>query len=66
MLRLLGDRIDRAAAEPDDFDHKSRLQELTVRRGRGTPRYVVGGSGPDHDRRYVAEVYVAGVAPGHR
>ena len=60
VLRLLGDRIERAAAEPDDFDHKSRLQELTVRRGDGTPHYVVRGSGPDHDRHYVAEVFVGG------
>ena len=31
VLRMLGERIARAAAEPDDFDHKSRLQEATVR-----------------------------------
>jgi len=64
VLRLLGDRVRRAAAEPDDFDHKSRLQELTVRRGEGTPRYVVEGSGPDHDRLYVAQVYVGGALGG--
>ena len=60
VLDLLSDRISRAAAEPDDFDHKSRLQELTVRRGEGPPRYQLEGSGPDHDRHYVAEVFVAG------
>jgi ribonuclease-3 len=64
VLRLLGDRIGRAAAEPGDFDQKSRLQELTVRLGSGVPRYVVVGSGPDHDRRFVAEVYVGGVLRG--
>jgi ribonuclease-3 len=64
VLRLLGERIDRAAAEPDDFDHKSRLQELAVRRGEGPPRYAVGGSGPDHDRHYEAEVFVGGVRRG--
>ena len=64
VLRLLGERIERAAAEPDDFDHKSRLQELTVRRGEGTPHYVVQGSGPDHDRHYVAEVFVNGASRG--
>jgi ribonuclease-3 len=31
-----------------------------VRAGEGTPRYVVTGSGPDHDRAYMAEVFVAG------
>jgi ribonuclease III len=64
ILRLLDERIERAAAEPDDFDHKSRLQELAVRRGEGTPRYVVHGTGPDHDRHYVAEVFVGGVRRG--
>jgi ribonuclease-3 len=60
VLRELGEAISRAGEEPDDFDHKSRLQEKSVREGEGTPRYVVIGSGPDHDRAYVAEVFVAG------
>ena len=64
VLRELRDAITRAAAEPDDFDHKSRLQEKAVRDGEGTPRYVVVGSGPDHDRAYVAEVFVAGTRLG--
>lgn len=64
VLRLLRRRIDRAAMEPDDFDHKSRLQELTVHRGEGTPHYAVEGSGPDHDRHYTAEVYVGGTRRG--
>ena len=60
VLRELRDAIIRAGQEPDDFDHKSRLQEKAVRDGAGTPRYVLVGSGPDHDRTYQAEVYVAG------
>jgi ribonuclease-3 len=64
ILRQLADGIARAGAEPDDFDHKSRLQERSVRDGEGTPRYVVVGSGPDHDRSYVAEVFVAGTLVG--
>jgi ribonuclease III len=64
VLRLMAERIARAATEPDDFDHKSRLQELTVHNGDGTPRYVVSGSGPDHDRHYAAEVFVGGVCRG--
>ena len=64
VLRLVGERMVRAAAEPDDFDHKSRLQELTVRQGEGIPRYVIVGSGPDHDRHYVAQVFVSGVHRG--
>jgi ribonuclease-3 len=60
VLRELGTAIARAGEEPDDFDHKSRLQEKAVRDGDGTPRYVVVGSGPDHDRAYVAEVFLGG------
>jgi ribonuclease-3 len=64
VLRELSEAIERAGAEPDDFDHKSRLQEKAVRGGQGTPRYVVVGSGPDHDRAYAAEVFVAGSMVG--
>jgi ribonuclease III len=64
VLRELGDAIERAGEEPDDFDHKSRLQEKAVRDGEGTPRYVVVGSGPDHDRVYAAEVFLGGTRWG--
>jgi ribonuclease-3 len=64
VLRELRDAITRAAKEPDDFDHKSRLQEKAVHDGEGTPRYVVVGSGPDHERAYEAEVFVAGTRLG--
>jgi ribonuclease-3 len=64
VLRELGEAIERAGEEPDDFDHKSRLQEKAVRDGEGTPRYVVVGSGPDHDRTYMAEVLLGGTVRG--
>jgi ribonuclease-3 len=64
VLRELGDAIARAGEEPDDFDHKSRLQERAVRDGEGTPRYIVEGSGPDHDRAYVATVFLGGTMWG--
>jgi ribonuclease-3 len=60
VLGLLKDRIAVAAGEPGESDHKSRLQEESVRLGRGVPRYEVAGFGPDHARRYLATVYVAG------
>jgi ribonuclease III len=60
VLRLLEDRIAVAVGEPGESDHKSRLQEQSVRLGRGVPRYEVEGFGPDHARRYLATVYVAG------
>ena len=60
VIALLGDRISVAAGEPGESDHKSRLQETSVSLGRGVPRYDVEGFGPDHARRYLATVYVAG------
>ena len=60
VLGLLSERITAAVGEPGESDHKSRLQEEAVRLGRGVPRYDVQGSGPDHARRYLATVYVAG------
>jgi ribonuclease-3 len=60
VLSLLGDRIAAAVGEPGESDHKSRLQEEAVRMGRGVPRYDIEGFGPDHARRYLATVYVAG------
>ena len=60
ILSLLKGRIALAVGEPGESDHKSRLQELSVRLGRGVPHYEVEGFGPDHARRYLATVYVAG------
>lgn len=60
ILSLLRDRITAAVGEPGESDHKSRLQEESVRLGSGVPHYEVEGFGPDHARRYLATVYVAG------
>jgi ribonuclease-3 len=60
ILSLLRDRITAAVGEPGESDHKSRLQEESVRLGNGVPHYEVEGFGPDHARRYLATVYVAG------
>jgi ribonuclease-3 len=41
-------------------DYKGMLQELTAALGRGVPRYVVQGSGPAHQPRFTARVFVEG------
>ncbi len=64
VLRLLERRIAEVADAPDGFDHKSRLQELTVHRGAGQPRYVLQGSGPDHERRYPRRSWSGGSDTG--
>ncbi len=60
ILFLLRDRISVAVGEPRESDHKSRLQEAAVRLGHGVPHYDLESFGPDHARRYLATVYVAG------
>jgi ribonuclease III len=60
VMDVLGTRIAVAAAGPGAEDHKTRLQEFVVHMHGHAPRYEVVGSGPDHDRRFSASVYVAG------
>lgn len=46
-------------------DAKSRLQETAQAKGLPTPRYkVVEESGPDHSKRFVIEVFIAGESYG--
>lgn len=43
-------------------DWKSELQEIAQRGGLGAPTYtVIGESGPDHDKRFIAEVRCGGL-----
>ena len=46
-------------------DYKTRLQEVTQRLFRETPSYtVVEESGPDHEKRFVSEIAIAGQTRG--
>jgi ribonuclease-3 len=40
------------------YDSKTALQELAVRDRGGRPSYRVASSGPDHDKRFIAHVYL--------
>lgn len=46
------------------YDSKTALQEVVVKETSELPQYRVSASGPDHDRRYVADVYVGGELTG--
>jgi ribonuclease-3 len=61
VLELMGEAIDDAASVAELGDPKNRLQELSARLGLGPPRYQVRETGPDHAKRYVADVVVAQV-----
>lgn len=58
VRRLFGARIEAAAGKEIPKDPKTRLQELVTRRHGVLPRYRVTGFGPDHEKRFRAEVYV--------
>ena len=64
VLRLLATRISAAAAGPGADDYKTRLQELVVQLHGQLPQYTVTGTGPDHARRYSADVHVDATVVG--
>jgi ribonuclease-3 len=64
VMEHLWRRIEAAAVGPGSDDHKTRLQEVVVHKHGHAPRYDVVGSGPDHDRRFTANVFVAGSLVG--
>jgi ribonuclease-3 len=64
VLDLLGDRINEASEGPGGQDYKTRLQELVARHFTELPRYSVRDEGPDHAKRFFAEVRVGGMVRG--
>lgn len=64
VLGLLGDRILLASEGPGGQDYKTRLQELVARHFTQLPRYAVTDEGPDHAKRFYAEVRVGGEVRG--
>ncbi len=64
VLECLGEHIVDGAQRPGRLDYKTRLQELTAQLELGSPVYRITGSGPDHDKNFVAVALVQGVARG--
>jgi ribonuclease-3 len=64
ILRLFRGLLDTAPTLGAALEWKSSLQELTVARGLGVPRYEVTTEGPDHERWFSAEVFVNGEVHG--
>jgi ribonuclease-3 len=64
VMRLLGDRIESAAAGPGGQDYKTRLQELCARAFDQLPVYAVTDEGPDHAKVFHAVVHVRGRPEG--
>lgn len=55
---LFGTLVEEAAGKEIPKDAKTRLQEYVTRRYGILPRYRVTGFGPDHEKRFRAEVFV--------
>ena len=60
LVPIFEERVAAAVATGTRFDPKAALQERAVADGHALPSYRVTGSGPDHDKRFQADVYVAG------
>ncbi len=60
--QLFGGRIAEVLRGAVDSDAKSRLQELAAQVGGEPPRYRLTEEGPEHEKRFTAQVEVAGCA----
>jgi ribonuclease-3 len=58
LVPLFKERLDALVARGERYDAKTALQEVVVKETGELPRYRVAGSGPDHDKRFIAHVYV--------
>jgi ribonuclease III len=58
LLPLFADQLDERVAGGARYDAKTALQEVSVRNHGSFPSYRVESSGPDHDKRFEAWVYV--------
>lgn len=57
---IFAERLRDSLETGDRYDAKTALQEIVVRDTGGSPDYRVASSGPDHDKRFTADVYVDG------
>ncbi len=65
VLGLVADRIaDVAERGPGGFDFKTQLQELVARRFDDLPVYELTDEGPDHEKRFFAQVRIGDVVYG--
>ncbi len=58
LLKHLKETIEASGSWEAVMDWKTLLRSHTVQEGLGEPSFDVEGSGPDHDRRYVASTLI--------
>jgi ribonuclease-3 len=64
LTAIFKPRIEQVTATGERFDAKNALQEIVVRWTGAAPRYSIASSGPDHNKRFVAEVLIGDVMFG--
>ena len=64
VARLIAPRMRRSIDRLDQLDHKTQLQELSARLGRGAPTYEVSSTGPDHAKTFSATAIIDGEVVG--
>jgi ribonuclease-3 len=60
LTPLFTTAVEEVVAGGMTFDAKTALQEAAVRGHGEVPVYRVASSGPDHDKRFTAQVFIAG------
>jgi ribonuclease III len=61
ILRIFDEEIRKVTSATEEMDYKSKLQEYSQSRGKGTPVYhLIGESGPDHSKVFTVQVSVEG------
>lgn len=58
LVPLFGELISMEVTAERRYDAKTALQEVSVRKHGGPPEYRVASSGPDHDKRFTASVFL--------
>ncbi len=64
VQRWIAPRMSTSLDRLDQLDHKTQLQELAARAGRGAPVYLIESTGPDHAKSFRAVVSVDGEVLG--
>lgn len=65
IRRLIQNQIKEQVELGIESDYKTNLQEVAALNGGEVPEYRVSSSGPDHAKRFQAEVYLAGELVGY-
>ena len=65
VLKLFDEELQKVIRQGTEVDYKSQLQELIQSRYQSTPNYrLVEATGPDHDKRFTAEVVLGDTVLG--